>query len=114
MWMKYIASVQDRLSTALWEAQTQSTAEVHWQKWYYDQTIGAVNLEPGYQLLVKADGFKGKRKIKDRWGEDTWEVVHQIVMAIPLLTKWQTDVEGHESSTKTDFSLHQRLVFPCV
>ena len=27
--------------------------------------------------------FKGKRKIKDRWEEDTWEVVHQITMDIP-------------------------------
>ena len=75
---KYIASVQDRLRTALWEVQTQSMAELH-----YDQKIGSVNLKPGDLVLVKANAFKGKRKIKDRWEEDTWEVVHQIARDIP-------------------------------
>ena len=41
-----------------------------------------VNLKPDL-VLVKADAFKGKRKIKDRWEEDTWEVVHQIMTDIP-------------------------------
>ena len=53
--------------------------EVCQQKWNYDQKIGAVSLKPGNLVLVKADAFKGKRKIKDRWEEDTWEVVHQIM-----------------------------------
>ena len=44
---KYIPSVWDRLRTTLWEAQTQLTGEVHWQKQYYDRKIGAVNLKPG-------------------------------------------------------------------
>ena len=57
--------------------------EGHWQKWYYDQKIGAVNLKPGDLVLVKADSFKGKRKIKDRWEEDTWEVVCKIATDIP-------------------------------
>ena len=42
-----------------------------------------MNLKPGDLVLVKADGFKGKRKIKGRWEEDTWEVVHQITTDIP-------------------------------
>ena len=83
---KYLASVSDRLRTALWEVQTQSMAEAHRQKWYYDQKIGAVNLKPSNLVLVKADVFKGKRKIKDRWEEDTCEVVHQIT----------TDVASYE------------------
>ena len=58
-------------------------AEAHRQKWYYDQKIGAVNLKPGNLVLLKADAFKGKRKIKDRWEEDAWEVVHQITTDIP-------------------------------
>ena len=79
----YVASVWDRLRPTLWEAKTQSKIEVHRQKWYYDQKIGAVNLKPGDLVLVKADAFKGKRKIKDRWEEDTWEVVHQIATDVP-------------------------------
>ena len=79
----YVASVWDRLRTALWEAQAQSMAEACRQKWYYDRKIGTVNLKPGDLVLVKADAFKGKRKIKDRWEEETWEVVHQIQQTSP-------------------------------
>ena len=80
---EYIASVWDRLRTTLWGAQTQSMAEACQQKWYYDQKIGIVNLKPGNLVLVKADAFKGERKIKDRWEEDMWKVVHQIMTDIP-------------------------------
>ena len=79
----YIASVWDRLMTALWEAQTQSAVEALQQKWYYNRKIGAVNLKPGDLVLVKVDAWKGKRKIKDRWEEETWEVVHQIMADVP-------------------------------
>ena len=79
----YIASIWDRLRTTLWEAQAQSTVEAHQQKWYYDRKIGAVNLKAGNLVLVKVDAWKGKRKIKDRWEEETWEVVHQIMADVP-------------------------------
>ena len=79
----YIASVRDRLRSTLCEAQAQSTAEACQQKWYYDRKIGTVNLKPGDLVLVKADAWKGKRKIKDRWEEETWEVVQQIAADVP-------------------------------
>ena len=79
----YIASVRDRLRSTLREAHAQSTAEACQQKWYYDRKIGAVNLEPGNLVLVKADAWKGKRKIKDWWEEETWEVVQQIAADVP-------------------------------
>ena len=79
---KYIDSIQDRLRTALWEVQAQSMAEACQQKWYHDRKMGTVTLKPGNLVLVKADTFKGKRKIKDRWEEDTWEVVCQIMTDI--------------------------------
>ena len=79
----YIASVRDRLRTTLWKVQAQSTAEACQQKWYYDRKIGTVNLKPGDLVLVKMDAWKGKRKIKDRWEEETWEVVHQITGDVP-------------------------------
>ena len=63
----YVASVRDSLRSALWEVQAQSMAEACQQKWYYDRKIGAVNLKPGDLVLVKADAWKGKRKIKDMW-----------------------------------------------
>ena len=59
----YVASVRDQLRSALKEVQAQSTAEACQQKWYYDQKVSAVNLKPGDLVLVKADAWKGKRKI---------------------------------------------------
>ena len=79
----YVASVRDRLRSTLHEVQAQSTAEACWQKWYYDRKIGAVNLKPGDLVLVKTDAWKGKRKIKDRWEEETWKVVQQIMADVP-------------------------------
>ena len=79
----YVASLRDRLRSTLWEAQAQSTAEGHQQKWYYDRKIGTVNLKSGDLVLVKADAWKGKRKTKDRWEEETWEVVPQIAADVP-------------------------------
>ena len=79
----YVASVRDQLRSTLWEVQAQSTAEACQQKWYYARKIGTVNLKPGNLVLVKADAWKGKRKIKDRWDEETWEVSQQIVADVP-------------------------------
>ena len=42
-----------------------------------------MELKPGDLVLVKADAFKGKGKIKDTWGNEACEVVHQIVTDIP-------------------------------
>ena len=79
----YVASVKDRFRSTLQEAQAQSTVEAWQQKQYYNRKMGAVNLKPGDMVLVKDDTWKGKRKIKDRWEEETWEVVHQITADIP-------------------------------
>ena len=71
----YVASVRDRLKSALQEVQAQPTAEACQQKQYYDRKIGTVILKPVNLVLMKVDAWKGKRKIKDRWEEETWEVV---------------------------------------
>ena len=42
-----------------------------------------MDLRPGDLVLVKADAFKGKRKIKDRWEDEAYEVVHQIMTDVP-------------------------------
>ena len=63
---KYVATVHDWLRATLWEAQAQSMAEAQQQKWYYDWMIDTIELKPGNLVLVKADAFKGKWKIKDR------------------------------------------------
>ena len=42
-----------------------------------------MSLKPGDLVLVKADAWKGKRKIKDQWDEETWEVSCQIAADMP-------------------------------
>ena len=42
-----------------------------------------MDLKPGNLVLVKADAFKGKRKIKDRWEDETCEVVHHLATDVP-------------------------------
>ena len=59
------------------------TAEACRQKWYYNRKVGTVNLKPGDLVLVKADAWKGKRKIKNRWDEETWEVSWQVTAGVP-------------------------------
>ena len=111
---EYVSSVQDRLRTTLQEGQAQSMVKAHQQKWHYNRKIGTVNLKPGNLILVKVDALRergrsrigGKRRL-GRWCIRSWQTYP--------LTKWWTSMEGHASSTKTDFfSLHQRLAFPCV
>ena len=70
----YVASVRDQLRSTLWEVQAQLTVEACQQKRYYNRKIGTMNLKPGDLVLVKVDAWKRKRKIKDRWDEETWEV----------------------------------------
>ena len=79
----YIASVRDWLRSTLREAWDQSTTEACQQKSYYDRKVGTVNLKPGNLVLVKADAWKGKGKIKDRWDEETWGVSWQIMTDMP-------------------------------
>ena len=58
-------------------------AEAQRQKQHYNWKIGAVGLKPGDLILVKADAFQGKRKVKDRWEDKLYEVVHQVMTDVP-------------------------------
>ena len=72
-----------------------------------------MDLKPGNLVLVKADVFQGKKKIKSQWEDEPCEVVHKITRDIPLYKV--IDQHSHVSYTTTNFSLlHQKLVFPCV
>ena len=71
------------MRSTLWEAKAQLTMEAHQQKQCYNRKIGAMNLKSGNLVLVKGDAWKGKRKIKDRWDEETWEVSQQIASDVP-------------------------------
>ena len=65
------------------EVQEQSAAAAERQKQYYDRKANAILLEPGNLVLAKADAYKGKRKVWDRWEEELYEVVCQVTKGVP-------------------------------
>ena len=65
------------------EAQHQSNCETDWQKWYYDRATSTMQLMPGDAVLLKADAFQSKRKVKDWWSEVEYMVVHQVADDVP-------------------------------
>ena len=46
--------------------------------------VGAVELRPGDNVLVRLDAFRGqRRKLKNRWGSDLHTVVTRVADGIP-------------------------------
>ena len=74
------------------EAQMQSTPEAERQKRYFNRKANAISLETGDLVLAKADAYRGRRKVKEWWKEETYEVECQIAEGIPsyLMKNQQT------------------------
>ena len=79
----YIAELCEWLWEAFKEAQAPSTSEAERQKWYYDRKANAFSLEPGNLVLAKANAYKGKRKVKDQWEEEMYEVECWVAEGVP-------------------------------
>ena len=62
-----VAAMQKRLKEAFTVARHLTSEEVARQCCYYDHKAGAVALQPGDVVMVRIDGFVGKRKVKDQW-----------------------------------------------
>ena len=62
-----VAAMQKRLKEAFAVARHLTSEEVAKQCHYYDRKAGAVALQPGDVVIVRTDGFVGKRKVKDWW-----------------------------------------------
>ena len=62
-----VAAMQKRLKEAFAVARHLTSQEAARQRRYYDRKAGAVALQPGDVVMVRADGFVGKRKVKGRW-----------------------------------------------
>ena len=62
-----VAAMQKRLKEAFMVARHLTSQEAARQRRYYDRKAGAVALQPGDIVMVRTDGFVGKRKVKD-WG----------------------------------------------
>ena len=81
---EYVATLQSRLKAAFDEARLQSTKEAERQKIYYDRRTGSTLLHPGDRVILRSDAVIGKRKIKDRWGDEVLKVVERVAKDVPV------------------------------
>ena len=73
-----VATMQKRLKEAFTVARHLTSEEVARQCRYYDCKAGAVALQPGDVVMVRTDGFVGKRKVKDCWEDGGFIVESQL------------------------------------
>ena len=74
----FVAAMQNRLKEAFAVARHLTSQEAARQRHYYDRKAGAVTLQPGDVVMVCADGFVGKRKVKDWWEDGGFVVESQL------------------------------------
>ena len=73
-----VAAMQKRLKEAFAVPRHLTSEEAAKQHCYYDHKAGAVALQPGDVVMVRTDGFVGKRKIKDQWEDGGFIVESQF------------------------------------
>ena len=80
---EYVDEIRHCFKEAYTEAHIQTNLKADWQKQNYDRATSTVQLVPGDAVLLKQDAFQGKRKMKDRWGDEEYEVVCQVTPDVP-------------------------------
>ena len=89
------------------EVQVQSTLQAERQKQYYDRKANAFFLETGDLVLAKAEAYKGKRKVKDWWEEELYEVEHHVAEGVPSYLMYNQEMG-------CSWVLHQNWLFLIV
>ena len=79
----YVMEVWRCFKEAYTEAHLQTNCEAKKQKHYYDRATSTTQLVPGDVVLMKNDAFQRKQKVKDRWSETEYVVVHQVADGVP-------------------------------
>ena len=80
---EYVDKIRHCFKEAYTEAHIQTNLKADRQKRNYDRATSTVQLVPGDAVLLKQDAFQGKRKMKDRWGDEEYEVVRQVTPDVP-------------------------------
>ena len=73
-----VAAMQRRLKEAFAVVRRLISEDAAKQCCYYDRKAGALALQPGDVVMVRTDGFVGKRKVKDRWEDGGFIVESQL------------------------------------
>ena len=81
---KYVDEIRCYFKEAYTEAHVQTNLEADRQKRNYDRETSTVQLVPEDTVLLKQDAFQGKRKMKDRWGNEEYKVVCQVAPDMPM------------------------------
>ena len=100
----YVMEVRRCFKEAYTEAHLQTNCEAEKQKHYYDQATSTVQLVPGDVVLMKNDAYQGKWKVKDRWSETEYVLVHQVTDGVPAY-----EVKDEAGNIKT---VHCNWLFP--
>ena len=79
----YVIEVRRPFKKAYTEAHLQTNCEAKKQKCYYDRATSTVQLVKGNVVLMKNNAYQGMWKVKDRWSETEYVVVHQVTDGIP-------------------------------
>ena len=98
----YVTEVRRRFKEAYTEAHLQTNCKAKKQKCYYDRATSTAQLVPGDVVLMKNEAYQGKWKVKDRWSETEYVVVHQVADGIPAY-----EVKDEAGNVKTVH--HNRL-----
>ena len=75
-------------------------------KEYYDKKVRTNKLEVGDRVLVRKVGLKGKNKLADKWGEETYLIIKTSDNEIPV---YQVRLESGKGSVRT---LHRNMLLP--
>ena len=78
-----VEEVRKCFREAYTEVHLQTNSKVDRQKQYYDKETSTMQLMPDDIVLMKLDAFQEKRKVKDRWSEAEYVVIHQVTNDIP-------------------------------
>ena len=80
---KYVDEIRLHFKEAYTEVHVQTNLKADQQKQNYDRSTSTVQLVLGDAILLKQDTFQGKMKMKDRWGNEEYEVVFQVAPDVP-------------------------------
>ena len=100
---EYVDEIRHHFKEAYTGAHIQTNLKADQQKQNYDRATSIVQLVPGDAILLKQDAFQGKRKMKDRWGDEEYEVIRQVAPDMPAY-----EVCGRSGNVRV---VHQNRLF---
>ena len=103
---KYVEHMKQRLKKSYELAAASVKNAQNRQKKEYDIKVRGAMLHPGDRVLVKILKFDGKHKLSDRWEDDSYVIVEQPNIEIPVFVVKKENGEGKKRT------LHRNLLLP--